>query len=614
MKEEFEKLVAAGKMQRLHVNSLVQLAEQGYCMHRSWGIGKVVAVDIVFSKISIDFNNKPGHMMDLAFAAETLKPIQLTHILAKKLSDLNGLRKMAVVHHLELTKLVLLSYGGSATIDQIQQVLVPDVIANDWKKWWEAAKKEIKKDGHFQLPLKKSEPIVYQAQQTSLQSRLLEDFRACKGLKARISAGNEFLKAMPDLDDKAAAVAEVVQSLNTDITSHQRTQSALALEGLFLRSDLRAAAEITAPDGEINEITIWSQVTRPSQMLEQISSSKHKRALNSYKDSYPEKWVDTFLLGLNGMSTKLAGETAELLIHNDKLTILKEHLARLIGHHQSSSDLLLWLAKERCDSFVDILGPETFRAMLTAMERDQFNEKRTNRLRDFIIDDQLLLVELIGSADLEVVKDITRALQLSPSFDDMDKRSLLARIVKSYPAVQSLITGESAKQDSTLVVSWASLERRKEEYSELVKKKIPANSKEIAIARSYGDLRENHEYKAAKEMQKLLMKRKSELEVQLVRARGMDFSSAKTDAVNIGTTIQVTDLESQLQECYTILGAWDSDPDKGIISYLTPVAQSFLNQKVGAEVEMKVEGSIRKLRVDSIEPFKQVELEVNAAA
>src|SRR5262249_4387210 len=119
-------------------------------------------------------------------------------------------------------------------------------------------------------------------------------------------------------------------------------------------------------------------------------------------------------------------------------------------------------------------------AMLSAMERDQFNEKRSNRLRDYILDDQELLVELIGSADLEVIKDLTRALQLSPCFDDMDKRSLLARIVKSYPAVQSLISGEQTKQEAGLVVSWESLERKREQYNDLVQKKIPANSKEIA--------------------------------------------------------------------------------------------------------------------------------------
>src|SRR5690606_34605925 len=111
------------------------------------------------------------------------------------------------------------------------------------------------------------------------------------------------------------------------------------------------------------------------------------------------------------------------------------------------------------------------------MERDQFNEKRSNRLREFVLDDQALLSDLTESADLEVIKDLTRALQLSSVFDDMDKRSLLARLVKAHPAVQSLVTGEQTKQDQGLVVSWESLERRTNEYRELVDKKIPANSK-----------------------------------------------------------------------------------------------------------------------------------------
>src|SRR5258708_27816822 len=205
--------------------------------------------------------------------------------------------------------------------------------------------------------------------------------------------------------------------------------------------------------------------------------------------------------------------------------------------------------------------------MLSAMERDQFNERRSNRLGDFILDDQQLLVELTVSADLEVIKDLTRALQLSPCFDDMDKRSLLARIVKSYPAVQSLISGEQTRQDTNLIVSWESLERRKNEYTEMVQKKIPANSREIAVARSYGDLRENHEYKAAKEMQKILIRRKSELEQQLTRARDVVFTTAKTDVVGVSVRVGVTDMTNQNHEVYNILGAWNSDRDKQIISY-----------------------------------------------
>ncbi|MST94112.1 MAG: hypothetical protein EXS33_02360 [Pedosphaera sp.] len=600
MREEFEKLVAAGKLNHKHLEQLVTLTDSGYCEHRSWGFGKITTVDTVFARFTIDFQSKPGHTMDLGFAAESLKPIPADHILARKVSDLEGLRQTAALHHLDLIKLVLQSYGGLATIDQIQKVLVPDVIRDDWKKWWEAAKKELKKDGHFQVPLKKTEPIIYQHKETSLQERLLSEFRAVKGLKARALSAGEVLKNMADLKDKAGAAGEIITALNAEIASHLRNQPAVALEAIFARDDLREASGVPATEGELTDAAIWAQDVRLGQFLDQLPAARHRRALQSFKASTP-LWHEVARATLNVVPAKLCGECANLLINENKLELLKDTLARLVSQHSASSELLLWLAKERSDSFADILGPEVFRAMLTAMERDQFNEKKSNRLRDFILDDQSLLVELIGSADLDVIKDLTRALQLSPCFDDMDKRSLLARIVKSYPAVQSLISGEQTRQESNLIVSWSSLERRKNEYTEVVQKKIPANSKEIAIARSYGDLRENHEYKAAKEMQKILMRRKSELEAQLVRARGTDFANPKTDVASIGTRVRVTDLDSKQVENFSILGAWDSDPEQGVISYLTPVAQSLLNHKPGEEVQYEMEGVVKRYRLEAVE-------------
>ncbi len=604
MREEFEKLAAAGKIEGKHVDALTQLVEGGCCLHRSWGFGKIKAVDTVFARFTIDFPGKTGHTMDLSFAAEQLKPIPKDHILARKASNLEAVRHLAA-HHLDLIKLVLNSFGGKATTDQIQSVLVPDVIADDWKKWWETAKREMKKDGHFIVPAKKTEPVVYQAQETSLQTRSLTDFRAAKGLKARVAVVAEILKMVNDLSDKAAVTNEVVAALNTDIAAYQRTQPAVALEAIFARDELQQASGAAPAANEISAAQIWLQDgIKFGPLVETIPAAKHHRALESYRQANPERWYEILRGSLNFVSAKLAKEFAALLINQGKLDLLKESLGRLINQHTASSELLLWFGRERNEDFVDILGPEVFRAMLTAMERDQFNEKRSNRLRDFILEDQELLGELTASADIEVIKDLTRALQLSPVFDDMDKRSLLARLVKAHPQVQSMITGEQTRQDTSLLVSWESLERRRLEYQDMVQKKIPANSKEIAIARSYGDLRENHEYKAAKEMQKMLMHHKSELESQLARARGQDFSNVKNDVVGPGTIVQVTDLESNNTETFTVLGAWDSDPDKGIISYLTPVAQALLNHRVGDEVEAELHGNKRRQRIEKIEAWK----------
>src|SRR5271169_3199723 len=101
MREEFEKMAAAGKLDRHHIEQLVQLTTSGFCMHRSWGFGRIKTMDPVFARFTIDFPGKTGHAMDLSFAAESLKAISKEHILARKASDLDGLRQIAGSNHLE---------------------------------------------------------------------------------------------------------------------------------------------------------------------------------------------------------------------------------------------------------------------------------------------------------------------------------------------------------------------------------------------------------------------------------------------------------------------------------------------------------------------------------
>src|SRR5215831_4666265 len=366
MREELEKMAVAGKLEPRHIELLLRLIESGFCMHRSWGFGQIRSVDTVFARFTIDFPNKPGHTMDLSFAAESLKPISKDHILARKATDLDTLKQLAATSHLDLVKLVLKSYEGKATADQIQQALVPEVIKDDWKKWWEAAKRDLKKDGHFQVPLKKNEPIVYQVKEVSLQDRLLEEFRAAKGLKARITVAGEVLKNAHDLSDKAGAATEIITALNNEIPSYQRTQPAVALEGIFARDDIREMAGVAPIGGEIEAKAIWSQDLKLGPLMEQLPAAKHRRALESFKAANPEHWHEVLRNTFNNVSAKLCREFTGLLIHEGKFEQLKETLARLISQHTASSECLLWLAKDRNDSFADILGPEVFRAMLTA--------------------------------------------------------------------------------------------------------------------------------------------------------------------------------------------------------------------------------------------------------
>ncbi|RTZ70045.1 MAG: hypothetical protein DSZ35_01440 [Verrucomicrobia bacterium] len=601
LQSEFKRLVLDGKLDPKLTDPLTELVAAGFCTHRSWGSGKITTVDTLMAKITIDFQDKPGHSMDLGFAATILKPLSSSHILARKATDLAGLKRMGALRHLELIKLVLNSYGGEATVAQIQESLVPDVIEEDWKKWWADAKKEMKSDGHFQLPVKKTEPIVYHAEELSPADKLMSNIRDAKGLKAQLAAANELCKGIDDVENKETVLDEVVAILNDAIKNHLTFKPSLALEAVLLRDAIRTQSGVQPQEEELIADDIFEKADNLAEVIEGLSAAKQKLALEAFRQAHPDTWVDTYLKLINETGLRLVGELVQILIDTGHFDKFKGNLTKLISKREASTDLMLWMGKNRSDSFADILGPEVFRAMMAAIENDRFQDRKTSKLGDLILSDQELITDLIGSADIELVEDLVRALQATNCFDDMDKRSLLGRIVKEFPSIQPMISGDQAREDNALIVSWPSLERRKLEYEELVKEKIPANSKEIAIARSFGDLRENHEFKAAKETQKLLLSRKGELEFDLTRARATDFSDATTDQVTVGNKVGVTNLETNKPETFIVLGAWDGDPDNQILSYLTPLGQAFLGKKPGEEAKLEFEDESRRYRIDTIE-------------
>ena len=169
---------------------------------------------------------------------------------------------------------------------------------------------------------------------------------------------------------------------------------------------------------------IFEKADNLAGVIEGLSAAKQKLALEAFRQTHPDSWVDTYLKLINETGLRLVGELVQILIDTGHFDRFKANLAKLISRHEASTDLMLWLGKNRSDSFADILGPEVFRAMMAAIEHDRFEDRKTSKLGDLILSDQELITDLIGSADVEVVEDLVRALQSTNCFDDMDKRSL----------------------------------------------------------------------------------------------------------------------------------------------------------------------------------------------
>ena len=181
----------------------------------------------------------------------------------------------------------------------------------------------------------------------------------------------------------------------------------------------------------------------------------------------------------------------------------------------------------------------------------------------------------------------------SISFEELTKKSLLARFIKKFPTVQSLLAGESANasEDDALIVSQDSFNAAKAEYEDLIATKIPENKQSIVTAREHGDLKENSEYKMARQDQDISLSRKNELEVDLSRARVTDFTEASNDLVGIGSMVDLKEGSTGKKHQYAILGAWDSDPKNNILSYKTPLAQQLLGKEKGATAATKIGGN-----------------------
>ncbi|HEX8312228.1 MAG TPA: GreA/GreB family elongation factor [Chthoniobacteraceae bacterium] len=609
MNPDIEKAVEAGKLTPAAAATLDRLPPGTYVMHKSWGFGRIDAVNFLLSQVTIDFKGKKAHPMQLQYAAESLQPLPSDHILAIKAADLPALKARVKDEPVGVVRQILHSFGGKATQDQIAQSLVPDVLTEaEFKRWFENTKKALKKDGHFTIPSKKSEPFESREGAVSHADEYLATFRGARRLKDQINALEQILKNVGEFGDSAPAQLQpLIPLINETARKSQRLHTSEALSLLLSRDELIERAnglEKGADAPQVADFLREEERQLPS-LLAEVPAVKLKRVLSELPAAFGEEWPSRAITLILRGTTRLVSESARLLVENGHTEAVRTALDRAIREHSITSDALSWLAKERSGTFSDLATVRLLSAILSALERDQFSEKRDRKLHDQLMNDQELLPDLVTDAALEDLRDIMRKLLLSGAFEELNKRSLLGRIIRIHPELQAMVSGETGEKQESLIVSWESLEKRKLEFEELVNKKIPENTKEISIARSYGDLRENFEFKAAKEMQRVLMRRKAETERDLSRARGTAFENPDVAQVSIGTVVALKDPQNGSTEAYSILGAWDGDPDRNIISYQAAIAQAILGKKVGERANVPTEHGDRSVEIASIEAYKK---------
>ena len=592
MHPDVAKLVEAGRINAAVGERLSGIAPGKYRLHRGYGGGVVKEWDLFNGKVVIDFEKAAGKEMGLKLALEKTEALEDDDLRAQKVSQIDELKALAVDNPVELICRTLQSREGKMTLDQMDAELMGSIIEEPiYKKWWEKTKKTLRESKRVSVPTKRTDYLVLRDESASPGEAMVEDLEQARSPKARVKALEAIQREAPLIAAGDGLLAQVYAIVNDSILKLVKLSPAQSLELAALRDEIvdETKSEDVVGEGapSIAEVLQVAESTL-SDDLGQVAAARLKRILEAFPAAFNNDWVGHILKVFDRISSRGVSEIAKLLVEKEETKRFYEHIRVALSRHALGADALAWISRERKKASEPVFDGSVGSVILTVLEQDSLDDgpRKAGRLANLLLDDKELVADLLSTMEMNDVRNFGRKLLASPAFPDLDRKSLMARVIKAVPETQDMVTGNTSnKKDDTLLVSWESLDRRKAEYEDLVNKRIPENIKEIAVARSYGDLRENFEYKAAKQMQQVLNRRKVELQKDLERARPTDFKGADPSAVNIGTKFML-DVAGRGDKEYRMLGAWDASPDEQILSYLSVMGQALLGKATGDSAEI----------------------------
>lgn len=587
-----------------------------YCYHRTFGVGQINGYDAEKNRLIINFEGDAIRMMEPEFCLRKLDILHDNDMLVQFHKDPEMIRQKLK----KSSVLILLEYleqmpSHRASFGDIERTFSKIVEEKNFKRWWNVTKKLIAKEPTLRFEEGAVNYLALCEEPISEEEELMKKLDAARDVAGKTAVAEQCLALVKANNSLQSFGVEVIHVLGNAMARAKKITLAEKFQACVVRDELSKLVGYNSDELQPKLESIIAECSNLSKICDNLNHQYYRVFFEMVTRVFPDEWEKLCLSILRNCNDKLTNACIVYLKDNGCEDAVRAAFAKWLKEKSLRSALLQWIIKNRHSKkfegvFSDeLMSCELLRAILWAIDNEALlgtGKAKKIQLVELLCNDRTLIHDLLLGATDDIAGDLAQTLLINQGIDSLSKKSLLARFIAAFPNVQELVLSANKSkisQDVSLKVSLASMESKRKEYDILVKEKIPANKKAIELAREHGDLSENSEYKMARQDQDTLLSRKAQLEDELSMAEVIDMSNVDTSMVSIGSVVRLKNANTGDFAEFTILGAWDSDPAKNIISYKTNMAQSLLGRKPNDLVEVCSDDHSETWQVESIRAY-----------
>ncbi|MBN2403286.1 MAG: transcription elongation factor GreA [Spirochaetes bacterium] len=585
-----------------------------YVYHRSWGVGKISDLENEF--IIIDFKEKISHRMSMQMALQSLLPIGKDHIYSIEHEDPQTLQALFKDDFMDFFEILIKSYDGNIYLSDVKKELIPKYVSQkDWAKWWSKARTEIKKNPHFGVSTKEKDLISLRDKPLTFADELLNNFIKSESFSEKLDIAIEFVNNIESEEGKPV-IQYFLDYFNSQTKEGSPTKEILSYFILNGFSKFVDAQKLKLDSIRMKILQFIKSSNELPLISIKISGYDYKKDFINLIEEAREDWPNVVSEILFETPVRIHKYIINNLIRANSFNIINLFIDRIITGAKQNPEIFIWVAKNILTGSWDYywLDYSRERLMLTyfrVLNELKKIETKGNRLKN-------MALELLTDNDFEIVKNIVNQSSSSllnkiydlfkniSYIEESHVEKLFSLIKMRYPdfnVTDKKISDEEWEIElEKLIVSKEGYNRMQSELNRMVNVEMVNLSKELAKSSDIsGDVRENVDYNALMEKQTILKMAINRLDNEIKKAEIIDPNNISTEKVNIGTKVHYMENDSNKKDDYVILGPWDADYGKRILSYRSPIAKAFLGKSVNDTVKVKIGEEIKNMQILSIE-------------